>query len=911
MELYGRPGPQRTPSPAVAFLNERPKSLSFSSAFKPPKVSRGRSEDEFPQIILPDRPSSSQQQNQQQPPPLHQRPASSRFLNRPQSSNGVHRQESFEDAKQRPRTARDSARKLPSTTPAFVKKTYCFTQDTEGPELDGQTNSEELSESSSPNLEEQYLQQLKADILYLHNVHRQLESESENNGDRFSRSTGTQAPNHVKTLLLHRDTKAFLGWSSQDSSSSIQALLLGYNYSSDSAQLTAAKAGLEGLLADTLVSLMDFCIAHDSSISPGSEDNAKMKLVRPPARLQNGDSPILPFANGCGTNPVSIYAGGMLSVLQQTEVTLYFAVRNLLLLTYTNVVKVLKRTMLASTGERKNLVKVIADKDAQLSELTEQIGFFKDALARRRPRFERQKQVIVHYEQENTLESTDNEAVDQSPVSAGQLARLAALEKDQVEFLISMQSLEQQKNELEQQLEKANLELQGALYRHEIAAQQHQESLTVAKNTFQEQIKAMGKQTANIQSLLASSMERHRSLEESSAQEKSQLRRDKQELERLIHRKENELGQRQAQATVKAEAQAQSATAQLQLVTNQLSQAQEALRGLRYELKAAQTDNKQIQSTIHSLHHDLKVRNEDVHSLTSKLAVTQATVESKIALLQQTETHFEASSKEIELQWTLLEEQALQLQILEIKLSRSVPVDDEELQSRQQREESTWHQRVSALEHALVAERQNTALFREQQRKAVVMEQEKADHAVEQAQAVAAELATANLCLLERKRQREQEQTAFEQKLKAYVDRVTELSSDKDGLELKLDTLRSQCEHLKQSKAQTADEAAADEKKLEEELATAKEELKNLTEIRENLDRALAHALATPRGKSVRHHATLSEVRAELQKAKQKSAALEEQLSRNGNIRTTEIDGKLAQLSARERRVAEEQRFVS
>ncbi|KAG7377704.1 hypothetical protein PHYPSEUDO_011133 [Phytophthora pseudosyringae] len=921
MDLYGRPAPRRTSSPAVAFLNERPKSLSFSSGLKPPGVARGRSEDEIPHIILPDHPTGSsnqlqpQQQTQLRPPLLNQRPASSRFLNRPQSSSGVRRAESFKvshEPKQRPRTARDGVRTLPATAPT-LEKSSCFTQDTDaatGPEVD----SPEGPSDSSPILDEQYVQQLKADILHLHNVHRQLEkeaSENDNNGDRGSRRTAAstvQTPNHVKNLLLHRDTKAYLGWGSQrnmdlqqdlgSSSTSIQTQVLRYNYSSDPAQLAAAKIGLEALLTETLVSLMEFCLAHEScsggtgSSGAGSgsfdeNDNAfKMKLVRsPPLTRQHGDAPLLRFANGCGTSPASIYAGGMLCVLQQTEVW--------------------KRTLLACTGEKKILVKVIADKDAQLSQLTEQLGFFKDALARRRPRLERSKRVTVQ-DEERAPEPTDNEDAEPSTstLTANQFARLATLEKDRVESMLSIQKLEQQKNELEQQLEKAFIESQSAFQRLEIAEQQHRESMTESKKSFQEQVDAMDKRAADLQSSLASTVERYRSLDESNAQEKSQLRRDKQELERLIRLKEDEVGHRQAQAASKAEAQAQSASTQLKAVTKQLKQAQQASDDVRLELKAAQTESKQTQGAIRSLHHDLRVRNEDVDTLTSKLAAVNTTAERKTVLLQQTEGRIEASSQEIKRLQALLEDQAQQMQLLEAKLSRSVPVDDEELQSRQQREESTWHQRVSALEHALVAERQNTALFREQQRKAVAMEQEKAAHAVEQAQAVAAELATANLCLLERKRQREQEQKAFEEKLQEYADRVAGLSSDKR----EIDTLRSQHEQLQRLKERSAEEAAASEKQLQEELASAKEELQNLMDIRENLDRALAHALASPRGKSVRQQATLSDLRSELHKAKLKIAALEGQRSSNDSARTSEIDGKLTQLSARERRVTEEQR---
>ncbi|KAH7492072.1 uncharacterized protein KRP23_984 [Phytophthora ramorum] len=917
MDLYGRPATRRTSTPAVAFLNERPKSLSFTLGSKP-GGSRGHGQDEDLRFNLPGHPSSNQQQQhnlQQQPPPLlHQRPTSSRFLNRPQSSSGVRRSDpalaASNEVKQRPRTARDGVRTLPTTQP-YVKRTSCFGQEsdvTEDPEVDGKNKGEELLESSPP-LDEQYLEQLKADILHLHHVHRQLEKEANEGGkgERYSRVTTAtpQAPNHVKNLLLHRDTKRD---SSLDlgslSTGSIQTQLQRYNYSSDPAQLTATKVGLEGLLADTLTSLMEFYLVHNnpgdsennhsrggSGAVDSSMDGIKMKLVRPTGQL-SGDMPLLPFANGCGTSPVSIYAGGILSVLQQTEI--------------------LKRTMLACTGEKKNLVKMIADKDTQLKQFTEQLCFFKDVLASRRPRFKQSKREHSPYkerEQSNAPEREENESFhdsgqSRSALAEEQLVRLASLEKDRVESILAIQRLERQKDELEQQLEKAKFESQAALERLESMKQLHEEAMGTSNNSYLEQIGALEKLTLDLQSSLASTVERYRSLEDSTSQEKAQLRRDKQELERLIRLKDGETGQRQAQATVKAEAQLQSAIIQLKLVTQQRNQAQQALHGLRVELNAAQVDNNQAQGTIRSLHHDLKVRNDDVERLSSKLAVANATVESKTALVQQSEARIETNTKEIERQQSVLDDQTRQVQALEAKLSRSVPVDDEELQSRQQREESAWHQRVSALEHALVAERQNTALFRDQQRRAIAMEQEKAVHAVEQAQAVAAELATANICLLERKRQREQEQHAFEQKLKEYADRVAELSSDKEALEREFNSLRPQHEQLQQAKEQ----AATTETILQEEVASLKGELKSLTEIRENLDRALAHALASPKVKSARHQASLSEVRAELQKAKQKITGLEEQLSRNGSIRTSEIDGKLAQLSARERRGAEDQR---
>jgi hypothetical protein len=124
------------------------------------------------------------------------------------------------------------------------------------------------------------------------------------------------------------------------------------------------------------------------------------------------------------------------------------------------VKQVLKRTMLASTGEKNVLVKVIADKDAQLSQLTEQIGFFKDVLARRRPHFERSRRAFVPEEEREeanapeTIERGGSQDANESKsiIAAEQLARLAALEKDRVESILSLQRLERQKGELASQV---------------------------------------------------------------------------------------------------------------------------------------------------------------------------------------------------------------------------------------------------------------------------------------------------------------------------------------------------------------------------------------------------------------------------------------------------------------------------
>lgn len=75
---------------------------------------------------------------------------------------------------------------------------------------------------------------------------------------------------------------------------------------------------------------MEFCLDHHDSESEGGIDSEraadtgaklfKMKLLRPPVGQNTRDTPSLLFANGCGTSSASIYAGGILRVLQQTQV---------------------------------------------------------------------------------------------------------------------------------------------------------------------------------------------------------------------------------------------------------------------------------------------------------------------------------------------------------------------------------------------------------------------------------------------------------------------------------------------------------------------------------------------------------------------------------------------------------------
>ncbi|RQM10874.1 hypothetical protein B5M09_008738 [Aphanomyces astaci] len=91
--------------------------------------------------------------------------------------------------------------------------------------------------------------------------------------------------------------------------------------------------------------------------------------------------------------------------------------------------------------------------------------------------------------------------------------------------------------------------------------------------------------------------------------------------------------------------------------------------------------------------------------------------------------------------------------------------------------ETTWLQQIATLEHALAQARAKLDAEREKFHLELQAERDRVHHVVTQAKSVADELETANLCLAERKRQREADQDAFEAREKraaAAIARLTE-----------------------------------------------------------------------------------------------------------------------------------------
>lgn len=94
------------------------------------------------------------------------------------------------------------------------------------------------------------------------------------------------------------------------------------------------------------------------------------------------------------------------------------------------------------------------------------------------------------------------------------------------------------------------------------------------------------------------------------------------------------------------------------------------------------------------------------------------------------------------------------LQELECKLHQSIP-NDQAHEQLQIENEKKWNQRLSAIEHLLALEKQNAAILKDQQQVTLSIERDKVVHATKQMRVMANELETANLCLAERKKQRE------------------------------------------------------------------------------------------------------------------------------------------------------------
>lgn len=474
----------------------------------------------------------------------------------------------------------------------------------------------------------------------------------------------------------------------------------------------------------------------------------------------------------------------------------------------------------------------------------------------------------------------------------------------------------------------------------------------------------MESQQRSAEKALSVAAERYKKLEEGSAQEKHQLRHDKEELENILRRKEDELQLRTQQISKELD---KKASCQLKVVGDQVEKLKAELKrseqrsfGLKSELDTLKAEVVRRCSTIEQLRTELDQSTLHTREQELSLAKANSAILEKETSLQHAQSQLNASLEDVEWHRKQLLHQENQLQLLESKLSRSIPADDEEVQRRKQADESNWNQRLAAMEHALASEKQNVSSLREQQRTSIAIERERAEHAVAQFKAVTQELEVANLCLAERKRQREQEKRTFDgeerelqarigaseaearslrQELQQQSSKPSEDCEARKRLESEIrrliielqaakresESVRSNAqERFEQLVQQTENDKREREASWQSKLEHQVSEYRSAASLAETAELKVRHALeclmeerdaltqkvqslerATPRGTSA-----LSETRVELQKAKLKIVALEDKLARGESSRAKDVDGKIAQLSARERKSAEEQKCV-
>uniref|UniRef100_K3WYW7 Uncharacterized protein n=1 Tax=Globisporangium ultimum (strain ATCC 200006 / CBS 805.95 / DAOM BR144) TaxID=431595 RepID=K3WYW7_GLOUD len=466
------------------------------------------------------------------------------------------------------------------------------------------------------------------------------------------------------------------------------------------------------------------------------------------------------------------------------------------------------------------------------------------------------------------------------------------------------------------------------------------------------------KQLATSEHALQVATERYNALETAVTQENHQLRRDKHELEGMLRRKDDELQQENQiilkETQTRAVSQLKIVTDQLERLKTEVKRSEQIQNGLKVELDALKADKRQRSVEFESLRLEFSHLTRQLSEQACDLAKAQEAVKEKDGALQLVESHLSTSANEVERQKTQLLHQENQLQLLETKLNRSIPVDDEELQRKRQMEESNWNQRLAALEYALAAEKQTTTLLNEQHRTSIAIEREKAAHAIAQAKAVAEELEVANMCLAERKKQRKQEKQAFKDEKQELHDRVTSLvteiehlrvlqqqaaTSQESGvrvtLENKIARLTEQLRVVKHESEEIREEERKHAAALAEQLAQLKVEASWKAEMEQEINKhksaanaaeaaelevrraleamaeerdLLVHKVQTMERATPRNTATLWETRVELQKARQKIVALEEQTARSDSSRLKDQEGRLAQLSTRERKSTEEQK---
>ncbi|ETV92632.1 hypothetical protein, variant 1 [Aphanomyces invadans] len=231
--------------------------------------------------------------------------------------------------------------------------------------------------------------------------------------------------------------------------------------------------------------------------------------------------------------------------------------------------------------------------------------------------------------------------------------------------------------------------------------------------------------------------------------------------------------------------------------------------------------------------------------------------------------------------------------------------------------ETTWLQQIAALEHALAQARAKLDAEREQFHLELQTERDRVKHVVDQAKSVSDELETANLCLAERKRQREIDQEAYEAREKRASDAIARLTDElrealqtkpslskrdwdaeirqlhqhNDELVAKVQALSDQVQRLRQEKIELErrTSAAHDQDKAQLELAVRVLEASNVD---------LGHQLSIARG-------ALADLERQLHKAKEECQLMEMAATESRLQHETRLNERLGM----ERRMVQKQQL--
>ncbi|DBA04658.1 TPA: hypothetical protein N0F65_012241 [Lagenidium giganteum] len=883
--------------------------------------------------------------------------------------------------KPRPGTAREGLRTpLMQHEQQLVSPRASWAVDAPATHPESENNAMDARSDSNAQVEQTYINQLKEDIMYLGQLLNETATPQSNRSNT-----------HIKKVQSMRENKAA---SEKNQHESVRAQIVRYNYSSDPAQvaffcvsdlivypqLSASKRKLEAILGDSLLRLMqkhiELTLENEATEADPQQNGREIaEHVTSPSREAYASR-----IHGCAASTSSLYTGGFLCVLQQTEK--------------------LRTKVMSLHAEKAMLQRVAKDKENEVQRVNEQLLFFKDALATNKSgrqgwtnlQANWRKAVAAELEQSKPNPEINTARSLEESNHGDEIEKIEALEK-------SLENAQQlvKKFENEREMLKAELRMARAhadKLTHQTAALTH--DLEQAAETRSRELLEQGiRFNARIESLesdLRATKEKFLAYEQAALHDKHQLRREKLDLENALRRTEEEL-QNKLQSVavdheVRATAQVKSLHDELDTVRKHMQVAERRLLATAEALSFLKEEKRQFAAQLDQTKAELDKRTQQLEEALSKQLNTTAALDSNEKLVKQTQQQLNNALEEIERQHELVLHRENQLQLLESKLHRSVLMEDEAEKQIRTLEDTKWNQKVAALEHELESERQQMALLKEQHAKSLSQEQEKAKHALTQVQSVTEELETANLCIAERQKLRDRELAESEEQRRHHETRIQGLLQEIEHLRAEAKQSQSPDEnnaaslsetedlHKQLTKAldkidvletanKTAQEAIPYEvSDLRDQLAAALQEIKALestviqekeafeaasnhianqyatawnqqleghlsvfettvqacaaeidtlkqalvavTDERDGLLQKLAGvAQATPRSSSA-----LSEARVELQRAKQKISALEEKLSSRASSQSKEVESKMAVLSARERKSAEDQKLL-